>query len=657
MVQWTSAVITTITLMMIMATVMSPANGNSDRLSVATPGCPAGCSCKWKNGKQTVECVNKKVTAVTGLGIDSATQVLDISDNDLSAAGLPRDTFLTAGLSNLQRIHAARCNMYYVHDRAFRGLTNLVDLDLSGNCLREVPTTAFGECTSLMKLNLAGNPIDRVAARAFRHLNQLTLLDLSRCGIQRVEAGAFDGLRNLDWLKLDSNRLTHVPGPDTLPKQLHGVDLHRNDWQCDCQMIDMHRWLSECHVPATVEPVCAGPDEYAGVPIRAVSSIELACEPIVDYESYAMAVQDVHEGEDVVFRCLVMATPAATVEWLFGDELVDRHNATEYVSVDGNTTAELHVFNASKEDAGKYTCLAENRAGTARANFTVTVRPRPSTAAGSSPPSSSSTSSSSSEDVGRLPYMAYTATVCSVAILAAAAALMAVHCSKLAKRMEPDSGVSTDKRRTSGASAVSGTLAVGYRTVDTMDKEPVPATPGPAMSETALVGAVDDVDHNPDVVNDASKKENRCSEWEIDFDDIVWTDCSPAATGYVSIQIPVQCGVGCLGAYYAIATASADTMTATGTFGRRQRRAVLAATTTAATTTTCDGYDTLAAIRSIAFDDTATAIRTTAQGYPAVTASPPTIIVDTDGESVTPILSPPLPFRSPVDDADDSIAL
>uniref|UniRef100_A0A2S2NZ13 Leucine-rich repeat, immunoglobulin-like domain and transmembrane domain-containing protein 2 n=1 Tax=Schizaphis graminum TaxID=13262 RepID=A0A2S2NZ13_SCHGA len=671
MVLWTT---TAMMMMMMMTTTMTTMTVSS------SPGCPAGCACKWKNGKQTVECVDKKLTSVTlALGIDPATQVLDISDNDLSAAGLPHDTFAAAGLSNLQRIHASRCNVYYVHDRAFRGLTNLVDLDLSGNCLRQVPTGAFSECPSLMKLSLSGNPIGQVPAKAFRHLSQLTTLDLSGCGLTAVAAGAFDGLGGLDWLRLDDNVLTHVPGPHTLPARLHGIDLHRNDWQCDCRMIDMHRWLAGSRVPITEEPVCSGPAAYANVPVSRVSEIELACAPAA-YPG-TQPVQDVAEGVNVSFRCLVAATPVATVEWLYGDAPVYRHNASELITVDGNTTAELYVYNASVADAGTYACVAENRAGRARVNFTVTVRPgRSFLAAGTvddrSAPSqsSSATAGGGVSDSRPLLYVGCLAAG-SVVLSAVAAILVAVRCRRMKRS---GAGGRTGDSSNASKRRPAAPVADGYRTVSTTaDKElsePTAHSPESTRATATLVtvtaagptriedAAVATAECNPDVVSDVKR-----AGWEIDFEQIVWAECPPA-TGYVSIQIPVQCGIECLGAYYATAAeaVAGNRCGVTGSTIRRQRRRAAVLT---------------------AYDDTVQVVRTTAQGgYPSSTtgpgtigtpaatsavafraaAPPPTIIVDDPDDSsgggvvVAPIISPPLPFRSGNEngaDKDDSIAL
>lgn len=621
-------------------------------------GCPAGCTCKWKAGKQTVECVDKRVVSVTAaLGIDPATQVLDISDNDLSATGFPSDAFAAAGLPNLQRIRASRCSVYHVHDRAFRGLTNLVDLDLSANCLSRVPTAAFAECRSLMKLSLSGNPIAEVPAKAFRPLDQLASLDLSGCGLTAVRPGAFDGLSALDRLRLDGNRLTHVPGPRTLPATLHGIDLHRNPWQCDCRMADLHGWLAASRVPVAVEPVCSGPAAYVNASVRRIPAAELACAPVVS--AAAPPVQDVVEGVNVSFRCSVAATPTATVEWLFGGSPVyGRHNASELVTVDGDTTAELHVFNASVGDAGTYACVAENRAGTGRADFAVTVRPGrrrpPSSASGPANDRSapSQSSSSATADGGGLPspHVACLAAG-SVALSIAAAVFAAVRC----KRAKRGGGhLTAGKRRRPVAPA-----AEGYRTVGTTaDKEGplrsataatadvAAASPSPAAAEDAVV-ARGAAERDPDVVSDVAKR----AEWEIDFEQIVWAECPPAATGYVSIQIPVQCGVECLGAYYAAAETTVAAAAGVGRNAGAVRRQLLGRAAVLA-----------------AYDDTA--VLHVRGGYAAPRSEPsavslraPSVVVDDPDDCrgpssvvVAPIISPPLPFRSVTENDDDDAA-
>jgi Leucine-rich repeat (LRR) protein len=67
--------------------------------------------------------------------------VLDLSGNNLQI--LPREVFARHGLLNLQRLHLADCRIGQIDQTAFRGLTNLVELNLAGNLLTSVPIATF----------------------------------------------------------------------------------------------------------------------------------------------------------------------------------------------------------------------------------------------------------------------------------------------------------------------------------------------------------------------------------------------------------------------------------------------------------------------------------------------------------------------------------
>ena len=46
-----------------------------EKPSLIAKDCPSFCECKWKKGKETVECVNASLTAVPA-GLDADTQVI-----------------------------------------------------------------------------------------------------------------------------------------------------------------------------------------------------------------------------------------------------------------------------------------------------------------------------------------------------------------------------------------------------------------------------------------------------------------------------------------------------------------------------------------------------------------------------------------------------
>ena len=91
-------------------------------------------------GKRWVECVRQNQISIPD-EIDMETQVLDLSGNNLQI--LPREVFARHGLLNLQKLHLSDCKIGQIDPTAFRGLTNLVELNLAGNLLTSIPTATF----------------------------------------------------------------------------------------------------------------------------------------------------------------------------------------------------------------------------------------------------------------------------------------------------------------------------------------------------------------------------------------------------------------------------------------------------------------------------------------------------------------------------------
>lgn len=295
-------------------------------------GCPDMCTCKWKSGKEWVECANRDLKGLPQ-GAREETQVLDLSNNHL--VSLPPECFHALGLINLQRLYLSRSHISRIAARAFVGLVGLVELDLSENLIEEIPSETFPSYSNLMKLLLNGNPIREIRAAAFQHLPHLTNLELSHCRLENIEQGAFDGLHLLEWLRLDGNRLTRVP-ERTLPLggSLRGLTLHNNPWVCDCRLQATQAWLKESApaAPQESDPVCDAPAKLRGKQIKSVN--ELACLPRIELRNRVEA----YEGDNVTLKCDVYAVPAAKLTWWFNGELCELQNENDTLSASSATT-------------------------------------------------------------------------------------------------------------------------------------------------------------------------------------------------------------------------------------------------------------------------------------------------------------------------------
>lgn len=79
--------------------------------------CQTVCACKWKGGKQTVECIDRHLIQIPE-HIDPNTQVLDMSGNKLQT--LSNEQFIRANLLNLQKLYLRNCKIGEIERETFR---------------------------------------------------------------------------------------------------------------------------------------------------------------------------------------------------------------------------------------------------------------------------------------------------------------------------------------------------------------------------------------------------------------------------------------------------------------------------------------------------------------------------------------------------------
>ena len=349
--------------------------------------CPSKCNCIWRNGKQTTVCESQGLISIPS-GIAQQTQVLNLNQNNFQI--LPAKVFQERGLINLQKVFLSRCKLGVIAEDAFVQLTNLVELDLSSNVLTSVPSDSLKHCPNLRRLVLNNNPIGAIRKETFANTPALNSLDLSECQIGSVEAGSFKGLSSLQYLKLDGNRLSTLSSLvlQDLPP-LYSMDLHKNPWNCDCQLRPAREWMIRYNVPQSIPPTCAGPDKRSGMMWNSLELDEFACSPQIlsrDTEITAMI------ASNASFTCITRAQPEAKVSWLIEDVIYrnlsssasasplalkqgERFSFTEDRSAGPSlVSSTLTITSLEAGDSGKtFVCYAENFAGVASKSFTISV--------------------------------------------------------------------------------------------------------------------------------------------------------------------------------------------------------------------------------------------------------------------------------------------
>lgn len=337
--------------------------------------CADQCSCKWKSGKRTVECIDRALTSIPEW-IDPETQVLDTSGNNIRT--LPSNIFVRVRLTNLQRLYLRDCRIDRIDSEALAGLTNLVELDLSNNMLTAVPSSSFTDTPFLRDLVLAYNPLEKIRSHSFKSTPNLVKLDLSHTQLIEIESKGFRSLELLESLKLNNNRLSTLhPGTFEPLNKLTSIELHDNPWVCDCHLREMKMWLVKHNLPTLVAPICHGPEQLLDRAFTDLGIDDFACRPILLIASrYAEATI----GENASIVCRVSAIPPAKVKWYWNGRLLTNHSAfSSYQKIlifeEGQfrKRSTLILTNAQEADSSEFYCVAENRAGSVEANFTLHV--------------------------------------------------------------------------------------------------------------------------------------------------------------------------------------------------------------------------------------------------------------------------------------------
>ncbi|KAM3857893.1 TLR4 interactor with leucine rich repeats [Diretmus argenteus] len=188
---------------------------------------------------------------------------LNLAQNKQSAV---RNVFTFSQLRALTTLLLSENEIQYIGDHVFQGLRKLSKLSLSNNRISRLDSGALKGLSSLREFLIDGNELEEIPAGLLDPLERIEELDFSRNRISNVDALAFTQLQHLRVLKLKNNFLTSLSGDIfALNNVLYDLDLHGNNWTCDCRMEELKRWMTfahsqgklltvfvQCHHPATL---------------------------------------------------------------------------------------------------------------------------------------------------------------------------------------------------------------------------------------------------------------------------------------------------------------------------------------------------------------------------------------------------------------------
>lgn len=201
---------------------------------------------------------------------------LNLAHNKQSAV---RNARTFSHLAALTTLLLSENEIRYVGDSVFQNLQKLSRLSLSNNRISRLDRGALKGLSSLRELLIDGNELEEIPAGLLDSLERIEELDFSRNQISNVDSLAFSQLKHLKVLKLENNMLTSLSGDIfALNSVLYDLDLHGNNWTCDCRLEDLKRWMSAAHSQGkflTAFLQCQHPEGLRGKYLDYVNSSQL----------------------------------------------------------------------------------------------------------------------------------------------------------------------------------------------------------------------------------------------------------------------------------------------------------------------------------------------------------------------------------------------
>ncbi|XDV51669.1 hypothetical protein PO909_020510 [Leuciscus waleckii] len=261
-------------------------------------------------------------------------------------------------------------------------------LRMEENQLRHLPEAAFFGLPSLQELYLNHNRLRSISPGAFKGLDKLIRLHLNSnrlvvsMGLREVSERALEGLQNLESISFYDNHLIKVP-KEALQKLpgLKFLDLNKNPIQL-VQRGDFRNMLHLKELADNDKPVrfiepqstfCSEPPELKARRVKEVSFREMAdsCLPLIAPSTFPSYIEVKH-GDNVALHCRALAEPEPSIYWVIpqGVRLTPSSSYGRYQVL---TEGTLEIFGVTAEEAGFYTCVAQNLVGADTRSLTLEV--------------------------------------------------------------------------------------------------------------------------------------------------------------------------------------------------------------------------------------------------------------------------------------------
>lgn len=206
---------------------------------------------------------------------------LNLAHNKQSAV---RNALTFSQLRALTTLILSENEIQHVGNNVFQHLKKLSRLSLSNNRISRLDRGALKGLSSLRELLIDGNELEEIPAGLLDSLERIEELDFSRNHISSVDSLAFSQLKHLKVLKLKNNMLTSLSGDIfALNNVLYDLDLHGNNWTCDCRLVELKRWMTAAHSQGkllTAFLQCHDPERLRGKYLDYVNSSQL--QPLED---------------------------------------------------------------------------------------------------------------------------------------------------------------------------------------------------------------------------------------------------------------------------------------------------------------------------------------------------------------------------------------